>query len=152
MSDPGARNPDMPSLVRLAATLTRFLAFYAAVMSVPICVVGSFVGPQILIPGIVHAVLAFVLYYSWKGLLHQRRWARWLLVVLSALGALALLIAIGQSSVAHTIDLVDAIFWLAVSLFFAVIAWALSTKSAGVWFTKCGKGVSAKSGDDMDEL
>src|SRR4051794_5124194 len=114
MSDPDARKPDMPGRVRLAATLILLLGLYAAFVSIPICLVGSFVGPHILIPGIVHAVLASVLFYSWNGPLHQRRWARRLLIVLSAVGALALLVAIGQSSIAQTSDVGAAIFFLAV--------------------------------------
>lgn len=136
MSDSAAPEPELPIQVQTAASLTRFLAVYAAVMSVPLCLLGSFVGPEILIAGVMHAAIAPVLFYSRKGLLEGRQRATLLLVFLSAFGGLALLVAIVQGWRAGIIDVPGMIFWLAVSLYLSAIAWMLSTTTARAWFTK----------------
>ncbi len=134
MSHSESCDREMPSHVRSAASLTLFLSLYAGAMSVPICLVGSFAGPHILVPGVIHAAMAAVLFFSWRGLTRRRRWARSLVVALSACAAIALITVIVYSSTVGPIDPVGAIFFLAVSLLFALNLWTLSTKSAILWF------------------
>jgi len=131
-----AEKRDMPPSVRAASALTLFLAVYAAATAGPGCIVGLFVGPHILIPALVCAVLAPVLLLSRRGLVHQRRWARWLLIVLSAAAALALTIAIVRALTGKEIDFPMAIPWLLIALCFALIALTLSGSSANIWCTK----------------
>ncbi len=134
MDDWPELSPEIPRPVSDAATLTLFLAGYAAFVSVLLCLAGSFTGPQILIPGLVHAVLAAILFCSWRGLRDRRLWARRLLIVLSAFGSLALLVLIVGSAIAGEFSLGGAIFYGVISLFFALITWSLMTRSSRVWF------------------
>jgi hypothetical protein len=124
-----------PPHVHVAAALTLVLAMYAAVMSVPLCCTGAFVGPHILIPGVMHAVLAVILFSSWNGLQHQRRWSRWLLVVLPAFVALALSIAVLRGRMAGEIDAGSTVFFLIIALAFALIASNLASSAVQGWFT-----------------
>jgi hypothetical protein len=125
-----------PPHVHVAAALTLILALYAAVMSVPLCCTGAFVGPHILIPGVMHAVLATILFSSWNGLLHQRRWSRWLLVILSGVVAPALSIAVLRGWLFGDIDAGTTTFFLIISVAFALIASNLSSSAVRAWFTE----------------
>jgi hypothetical protein len=131
-----AESQGMPRSVRAADALTLLLAVYAAATAGPSCIVGFFVGPHILIPAIVFAVLTPVLFVSRRGLEHRRRWARWLLIVLSAVAAPALTIAIVRALIAKEIDPAMATPWLLIVLCSAVIALTLAGSSASVWCTK----------------
>jgi hypothetical protein len=50
-----------PPHVQAAIIISFLLGLYAAMFSVPLCLIGSFVGPEILITGLMHAVLSTVL-------------------------------------------------------------------------------------------
>jgi hypothetical protein len=131
-----AQKRDMPPSVRAASALTLFLAVYAAATAGPGCILGLFVGLHILIPALVFVALAPVLFLSQRGLMHRRRWARWLLIVLSAATALALTIAIFRALMGKEIDLPTAIPWLLISSCSALITLTLSGSSANIWCTK----------------
>ena len=88
----------MPLHVRVAIIISLLLGLYALVFSVPLCLIGSFVGPQILIPGVLHAVLGAVLLVGCQGILSQQRWARWLMVLVSGLVVFAVPIWIARDS------------------------------------------------------
>jgi hypothetical protein len=78
--------------------LLLILSAYCAVMAAPLVVVGSFVGPTILIAAIVHIGLASSFFLARRWLLAGRRRAILILVVLSVFGLAALPIALLQNS------------------------------------------------------
>jgi hypothetical protein len=131
-----AESQGMPRRVRAASALTLLLAVYAAVTAGPGCIAGLFVGPHILIPAIVFAALAPVLLVSWRGLEHRRRWARWPLIVLSAVAAPVLTITLVRASIAKETDLATATPWLLIVVCCVVIARNLAASSASLWCTK----------------
>ena len=136
MGELSAETGDMPPSVRAASALTMFLAIYAAATAGPGCIVGLFIGPHILIPALVLAAVVPVLFLSQRGLVHRRRWARWLLIVLSTVAALAITIAIVRALTAKELDFPTAIPWLLFSLCSAWITLNLSGSAANAWCTK----------------
>ncbi len=138
MGNSAAPISSMPRCIRIASVLTLILAAYAAAISVPGIIAGLFVGPHLLIAAVVHALFAPVLIVSLTGLLRRKRWARWLLLVLSAIMALGLPIAIVRDWKAGNIDVGTAIPWLLISLAFGLIALNLSDFNAIAWFTGDG--------------
>jgi hypothetical protein len=122
--------------VRAASALALLLAVYAAVTAGQGCIAGLFVGPHIHIPAIAFAALTPVLLVSWRGLEHRRRWARWLLIVLSAVAAPVLAIALVRALIAKETDLATATPWLLIAVCSAVIARNLAGSSASLWCTK----------------
>ncbi len=128
---------EMPTPMATAAGLTTALAVYAAVMAVPLCATGAFVGFHFLVPGLVHVLVAVVFFGSRKGLAARRNWARWLVAVLSALVALALTIALIYSALNDAqFEVGIAIFWGIIVLCFASIGVLLSGPWAGAWFIR----------------
>jgi hypothetical protein len=104
-------------------------------VSVPICLVGSFVGPHILIPGIVHAILGGILLVACIGLWYRQCWARWLLILLSLVVALAIPIAlVRELALTASIPESGAFFFLAIAALFALVALNLLTSAARAWF------------------
>jgi hypothetical protein len=136
MIDSSPPKPPVPPQVWGAATLTLILASYAVVVSVPLCITGSFVGWHILIPALVHAILGLTLVVGLLGILARRRWARWLLVLVTSLVALGLPIAMVREAIVADIDRVTVIFWLTISLTSAAVALNLSSPAVGVWLRK----------------
>jgi hypothetical protein len=140
MGELDAESRDLPRSVRAASALTLLLALYAAATAGPGCMVGLFVGPHILIPAVVSAVLAPVLFLSWYGLHLRRHWAKWLLIVVSSVAALAIPIALVRDLMVGNVEGLTAIPWLIpwliIWLCFALIAFNLSSQSARVWYTK----------------
>ncbi len=99
----GLRLPPVPKAykpphVRVSIIISLLLGLYASVFSVPLCLVGSFVGPQILIPGVVHAVLGAVLLVGCHGISSRQCWARSLMVLVSGLIVFAVPIWIARDS------------------------------------------------------
>ena len=123
-----------PPHVRVAINISFLLGLYAAVFSVPLCLVGSFSGPHILIPGVVHAVLGAVLLVSCRGIRSRQRWARWLIVVVSGLIVLAVPIWIARESLQSGRVPDGALFFLIFPVLFVLLAFNLLSPSAGVWF------------------
>ena len=123
-----------PPHVGAAIIISFLLGLYATVFAVPLCLVGSFVGPQILIPGVVHAVLGAVLLVGCQGILRQRRWARWLTVLVSGLIVFAVPIWIARDSLRVGSVPDGALFFLIFPGLFAVLAFNLISPSASVWF------------------
>lgn len=97
-------NVCMPWSDRLLSSLLLGLAIYAAVFSVPLLIVGAFTGPTVLAGGLIHLVLALMLFLIRGGLHQGKPWARWSLVLLSALGVTMLPIAITQESIKMSKD------------------------------------------------
>ena len=128
---------EMPIPVATAAGLTTALAVYAAVMAVPICLAGAFVGFHFLVPGLVHVLVAAVFFRSRNGFAARKPWARWLVATLSALVALALTIALILGALNDThFEVGSAIFFGIIALCFASITLLLSGPWAGAWFAK----------------
>lgn len=123
-----------PISVKIAIGISGLLSGYAAFMAGAGCVVGKYLGPALLVIGVLHLVVAVFLFVAVRGLLRRRRWARRLSVVLSALLATALLIALALSLLAATPHGEGRIFFLIVAILFAVVALSLSTRSAHAWF------------------
>jgi hypothetical protein len=135
----GLRLPPVPKAykpphVRVAIIISLLLGLYATVFAVPLCLVGSFVGPQILIPGVVHAVLGAVLLVGCQGILRQQHWARWLTVLVSGLIVFAVPIWIARDSLRAGSVPDGALFFLIFPGLFAVLAFNLISPSASVWF------------------
>jgi hypothetical protein len=126
----------MPPPVWTAAALTPLLAVYADVMSVLFCINGLFGNFQIFIFGVVHASIGAVLLVAWRGLLHRRRWSRWLLVLISGLVAMVLPIWTAQECLQAGSIFMGALFVLIIAVLFALITLNLSSPSASVWFKK----------------
>ena len=125
-----------PPHVRVAIIISLLLGLYASVFSVPLCLIGSFVGPQILIPGVLHAVLGAVLLVGCQGILSQQRWARWLMVLVSGLIVFAVPIWIARDSLQAGSVPAGALFFLGFPFLFALLAFNLISPSASVWFKK----------------
>jgi len=134
MSDSAPPKTYMPPHVWTAATLTLLLAVYADVMSVLFCINGLFGGLHVLILGVVHALLGAVLLVAWRGLLHRRRWSRWLLVLVSGLVAMALPIWTAREGLQAGSIPVAAFFVVIISVLFALVTLNLLSSSASVWF------------------
>lgn len=136
MSEPVAPHPPRPPHVWGAAVLTMILALYAEAMAVPLCISGAFVGPHILIPGVVHAILGPVLLVSCLGLWNRRRWARYLLLILSGVMALGLPVAIARDAISGALGREGkegALVFLVFALVFGLIAWNLSRPAVRRW-------------------
>ena len=103
----------MPPSVHVASGLTLVLAICAAATAGPACILGLIFGPHILILALAYAALAPVLFLSQRGLVHRRRWARWLLIVLSAVTAAAITIAIVCALIGNVIGFTTASLWAA---------------------------------------
>jgi hypothetical protein len=125
----------MPPQVRRAASLTLILALYALGISSPTCLVGSFVGPHILIPALVHAIVGLVLVVGLVGILNRRGWARWLLILVTGSVALGQPIALVREAIAGPIDRVGVLFWLTIALLLGAVTLNLASSAVRVWFT-----------------
>jgi hypothetical protein len=105
---------------------------------------------------VVHALLGLVLFVSWYGLLRRKRWARWMLLLVSGFVALALLIAIVGKSLGEGTFPVGADYFLLIAALFALNTLALSTSSARAWFRNVtaisSSLVSPVSGSSADVL
>jgi hypothetical protein len=127
---------DMPPGVKVAATLTFLLAAYGGAISLPICATGLFVGPHILITGVVHAILGILLLVAWRGLLHQRRWAMWTLLVVSGFVASSLPILLARDWLGGRINLEHLRYWLVFPILFGLIVASLAIESSSKWFQR----------------
>jgi hypothetical protein len=123
-----------PRHVWVAIMISLLLGLYAVVFSVPLCSVGSFVGPQSLIPGLMRAVLGAVLLVGCQRILSQQRWARSLMVVVSGLIVFAVPTWIAQDSLQAGSVSDGALFFLILPGLFAIIAFNLISPSASVRF------------------
>jgi peptidoglycan/LPS O-acetylase OafA/YrhL len=65
-------------------------------MSIPVTVVGAFVGPTILLAGLCHAGLGTLFFLSRRWLLEGKRWVKWVLIAVSVFGITALPVALLQ--------------------------------------------------------
>jgi hypothetical protein len=136
MIDSSPPSSDIPPQVWGAATLTLILACYAVAFSVPLGLVGSFVGWHILIPALVHALLGLALVVGLLGILSRRRWARWLLVFVTGSVALGLPIGLVREAIVGEIDRAAILFWLTISRVSAAITLNLSSSTVRVWFRR----------------
>ncbi len=127
---------EMPPSVHVASGLTLILAVCALATAGPACILGLILGPHILILALAYAALAPVLFLSQRGLVHRRRWARRLLIVLSAVTAAALTIAIVGALIGNVIGLTTGASGLLVSFCCALITLKLSSSAAKTWCTK----------------
>ena len=109
-------------------------------MSVLFCINGLFGNFHVFILGVVHALLGAVLLVAWRGLLHRRRWSRWLLVFVSGFVAITLPIWAARECLQAGSIPVGAFFVLAISVLFALITLNLLSLSASAWFRWGGKG------------
>jgi len=133
---PPISNTYKPPQIRVAIILLSFLGYYAAVFSVPLCLVGSFVGPHILIPGVVHALVGVALLVGCRGILSRQRWARWLMVLVSGFIVVSVPIWIVRDSLQAASIPDGALFFLMFPVLFALLALNLISPTAGVWFKK----------------
>ena len=123
----------MPPQVGLAAILTLLLAVGADIVSVPLCVTGPFSGPQVLVPGLICALLGVIMSVAWRGVLHRRRWARWVLVAVSAVVTVTMPIFVARECLqAMKVD--GALFFMIFPILFATILLNLLSRPAGKWF------------------
>jgi hypothetical protein len=97
------------------------LAVYSGLISMPLLLVGSFVGPTILAGGLVHATLFFILLLARRAIDRQMHWPKRALIVLSLLGAIALPVAIGQGAWTSAESGADLLFPLIISLMSAAL-------------------------------
>jgi hypothetical protein len=84
------QEPGQTTSGRILSGILLILIVYCAVMTLPLFVVGMFVGPVILCAAVVHALLSAGLICTRRALLQGKRWARWALVLLSIAGVMAL--------------------------------------------------------------
>ncbi len=124
----------MPPHVRTAGILTFILAAYASAVGGAGCTAGLMSGPNVLIVGVVHSLYALVLFASWDGLRHKARWARRVLIVVSALTALAISIAVAREWVLRPVEVSAALWLVPVVLMLVLISLSLSSSSANSWF------------------
>jgi hypothetical protein len=130
-----ATNALLPEQVRWASVLSFMMAAGFAVFSLPACLAGSFVGPHILVPGIVAILTALLLCAAANGVLSRRSWARWLLFLLSMCGAFAFSTVALIGLLHADIHPIAAFCFLALSVTFCFNVWALCGTSARAWFT-----------------
>jgi hypothetical protein len=136
MKELSSSEPDMPSRVRDAATLLQFLTVYATAMSVPLSVLGAFASPPMFYAGMVHVILAVASLLARQGLLHRRRWARWLMAVLALIGMPVFPIFAAIKSTPASLDDAGMIFPLIISLVSVSLLWVVTTPTMGAWFAR----------------
>jgi Ca2+/H+ antiporter len=86
-------------------------------MIVPSFLVGMFVGPQILIGAIVHALVAVYLFLARRGIIQQKKWAFTLLFLLGLFGLAAFPAAFVEALAARDgLDIGQLIFPLLLSM------------------------------------
>jgi hypothetical protein len=135
-------NPDKPAIympphVWGACTWSSLLGLFNLATGIPVCVVGSFSGPHIFFPGVVQAVSGVALLVGWQGLLHRREWARWLLLLVSALMLVAIPTWIAWESWQSGSVAEGATLLMVLSVFlisYILIAISLASTRAGGWF------------------
>jgi hypothetical protein len=97
--------------------LTSILLYYCIGMIVPSFLVGMFVGPQILIGAIVHALVAVYLFLARRGIIQQKKWAFTLLFLLGLFGLAAFPAAFVEALAARDgLDIGQLIFPLLLSM------------------------------------
>jgi hypothetical protein len=129
--------------MRMLSGLVLALAVYCAMMAIPLVLVGSFVGPIILIAAIVHAGLSASFFLVWRWLLAGSRRAILVLVALSMLGLAALPIALVQDAYSAEPLGGPMVFPLVISVLAAVILFLVAI---GRFRTEDGQ----TSGADLD--
>ena len=77
-----ARNMDAPSGVNDSALLLGLIAGYCAVMMPPLLLVGMFVGSEILLGSLAHALIGTLAFLARLSLLRKRCWAWWMALIL----------------------------------------------------------------------
>jgi hypothetical protein len=97
--DSTPQNTRLPVQIRALSALLTALTVYCIVMAGPICLVGAFVGPPLIVAGAVHVVLALVFFFSRRGLSKRSFWVKWVLAVTSILGMIVLPASVIQSSI-----------------------------------------------------
>jgi hypothetical protein len=127
---------DMPPGIKVAATLSFVLAAYGLAIALPLCATGLFTGPHILIPAALHALLGVVLLSAWKGLLHQRCWARWSLLFVSGFMAVPLAAVIARDWLRDGNVPENQRFFLTFPVLFALLAFSVAVHSSGEWFQR----------------
>jgi hypothetical protein len=121
------------------ALLLQFLYFYAAGMAVPLLMVGLFVGPQILAACVVHVFVAMALYLGRRGLLRRRRWAKWLLLLVSAPGAMVLPASISASLIeTQSLDAELLILSGIITLLFTIVLFLTLSRPVRSWLRSNG--------------
>ncbi len=136
LQDGSTPSLEIPRDVNLGATLVLILAIYATAMVLPTGVVGAFVGPPIIYGFLVHLALACILFPCWRGLLHQRRWARWTVATVSATGLIALPVATAQYWSTGSPSLGEMLFPLLISSYAAAMLYTLFTRPSNVYFSR----------------
>ena len=129
-----------PLSINIALCLLVVVSTCFISLSIPACIFGVFIGPQIFFPGVALVVVGLLLLYLGENMMHRRPWSRRLLIFLAASIALALLAATAQSSLHGEIGTIEMSVLIFVGLLFIVLVLTLSTSSVSIWFRRANEG------------